>query len=264
MYKLWNCFHFWIKNIWSKGYTLSLKKWIYSYLSTPYTQETRRTSNNAKSSRFQEGAWDLNQSRCYHIIRHTNSKSSWNLHLESTGRRIKDVMAGSPTHWRGWTCECLHGKWMASQEPTWTARLPPPPTKSSLSWRFCLRVWCKILTKLSRFLSFSLILCENKFLCLWFVRSQSRPLIAQCSDHCLKCPENAAQQCDIYYVVKIFRFRHNWWEIIYLPKASVISMRKKRADHTFQKNISNIATLYNGKSVMGLFRNSLARYIKHV
>ena len=116
---------------------------------------------------------------------------------------------------------------------------------------FCLRVWCKILTKLSRFLSFSLILCENKFLCLWFVRSQIRPLIAQCSDHRLKCPENAAQQCDIYCVVKIFLFRHNWWEIIYLPKASVISMRKKRADHTFHKNISSIATFDNEESVMG-------------
>ena len=110
--------------------------WIDSYLSTPYTQETNRTSSNAKSSRFQEGAWDLNQSWCYHIIHRTHPRSSWILHLESTGRRIKDVMAGSPTHWRGWTCECLHGKWMASQEPTWKGRLPPPPTKSSLSWRF--------------------------------------------------------------------------------------------------------------------------------
>ena len=41
--------------------------WIDSHLSTPYTQETRRTSNNAKSSRFQEGAWDLNQSWCYQL-----------------------------------------------------------------------------------------------------------------------------------------------------------------------------------------------------
>ena len=35
----------------------------------------------------------------------------------------------------------------------------------------------------------------------------------------------------------------------------MISMRKKRADHTFQKNISNIATLNAGESVMGLVRN---------
>ena len=47
----------------------------------------------------------------------------------------------------------------------------------------------------------------------------------------------------------------NWSEIIYLPKASVISMRKKRADHTFQKKIRNIATLYDGKSVICLVRN---------
>ena len=110
--------------------------WIDSYLSTPYTQETRRTSSNAKRSKFQEGAWDLNQSWCYHIIHHTHYRSFWNLHLESTDKRIKDAMSGSPTHWRGWTCVCLHGKWMASQEPTWTARLPQPPTKSSLSWGF--------------------------------------------------------------------------------------------------------------------------------
>ena len=152
-------------------------------------------------------------------------------------------MAGSPTHWRGWTCECLHGKWMASQEPTWTARLPPPPKKSSL-WRF-------LFEGLMQNFKFFVDTLWNYFLYLWFVRSQSRPLVAQCSDHCLKCPENAAQQCDTRTMRWKCFFVDNWIEMIYLPRASVISMRKKRADQTFHKNISNIATFYDEESVMG-------------
>ena len=136
--------------------------WIDSHLSTPYTQETRRTSNNAKSSRFQEGAWDLNQSWCYHIIHRTHPRSSWNLHLESTGKRIKDVMAGLTDSLK------RLNMWMPPWQVNGKPRTNMDREVATTTYKvvvvmeiFVFGVWCKILAKLSKILTVSFILCEN-------------------------------------------------------------------------------------------------------
>ena len=44
--------------IWDPSYINMVKIYTLTYLSTPYTQDTKRTSNSAKSRRFHEGAWE--------------------------------------------------------------------------------------------------------------------------------------------------------------------------------------------------------------
>ena len=90
-----------------------------------------------------------------------SSRSSWNLHLESTGKRIKDVMAGLTDSLK--RLNMWMPPWQVNGKPrtNMASEVATTTYKVVVVWRFCLRVWCKILTNLSKFQTFSLILCEK-------------------------------------------------------------------------------------------------------